>query len=665
MSKRNEKFCPVSLARHFEAPDGYTGNFAWMCGYSADAAFMNDAAFRFTRLTDSSRASQGIISIAIMLDPHNEQLLPAVVPGVLHLPIIDSSRFRLMHAKVALLAFRSEADEMNWLLRLIVSTGNWTRQTVEESLDLVWKIDVSREDLRSERDSRAQDCADIGAAWDLLRWLQRRYDTRGLTAADDALRESRPQSSSELLSKWVGKTKRFAQDVTPRFFDNRRASLLEQLPILIHEQVGSTRRNYLAMASGFYETAKKPGTVPAVLTKIVAELQSQKLIASTPEVAVFVNPQGCQAVASSVSAIKAANWTVRKPSEPTFFSAPRSLHAKFLFSFHYRKNSNLCNSAWLYLGSGNLTGPGFSLKMSKNGGNLEAGVVFGPKNLRWKSRKGVAPELVATNLLPIHDDGEIVYDDHELQPGTDMPEPVLNFAAAPVAAFLWQRVDNVAWLRSSHEMETAFDVIDENDHPCLYEASDGFRWVGAQPQQVLVRWQQDGEHRSAFVPIIDEFGRFAAAALRPLGIDEIWSQLENFPMPPNNGEDDPGGEPDGIFAGQGQSNGATTTSRYPVREMMQLIENIAAKQTAIRQADWLMWCSRLEQTLSCAKKTDSVVEEFRRQKLNPLSPLSQAPFRPDFALDDESKEGQRYTAALESIAKAWEVDQLEPLGGPR
>ena len=39
---------PPSLAQHFDAPDGYQGEFGWVCGFSADAAFMDDAAERFT-----------------------------------------------------------------------------------------------------------------------------------------------------------------------------------------------------------------------------------------------------------------------------------------------------------------------------------------------------------------------------------------------------------------------------------------------------------------------------------------------------------------------------------------------------------------------------------------------------------------------------------------
>ena len=63
---------------------------------------------------------------------------------------MDRKPFRLMHAKVALLGFRSNTDDVErWQLRLIVSTGNWTRATLEDSLDLAWRIDISSADIKS------------------------------------------------------------------------------------------------------------------------------------------------------------------------------------------------------------------------------------------------------------------------------------------------------------------------------------------------------------------------------------------------------------------------------------------------------------------------------------------------------------------------------------
>src|SRR5262249_37524459 len=160
------------------SPDQFTGQFGWLCGYTADAGFLNDAAERFTRQTDKQRAYAGRIVLALMLDPGSSQISVVDAPGVLHLPIQTRQRpFRLLHAKLALLGFRHELDRARWQLRLILSTGNWSRETLEENLDLAWTIEITSRDLIGGLgDDVKQRCADFKAAWNLIEWIRRYFD---------------------------------------------------------------------------------------------------------------------------------------------------------------------------------------------------------------------------------------------------------------------------------------------------------------------------------------------------------------------------------------------------------------------------------------------------------------------------------------------------------
>ena len=94
---------------------------------------------------------------------------------------------------------------------------------------------------------------------------------------------------------------------------------------------------------------------------------------------------------------------------------------------------------------------------------------------------------------------------------------------------------------------------------------------------------------------------------------------------------------------------------------MELIENIATKQTEIHEMDWPSWCNRLQQTLSRAGNSEEV-KAFIELKLNPLSPLWQAPFRPTFAENANSKMGLSYEKTLAEIEKSWEVAHLKVIG---
>ncbi len=664
MSKRDVSYKPLSLAQYFEAPDEFVGCFGWICGYSADSGFLNDAAERFTRRTDNQRAYEGRISIALMLDPSNPQILPIEVPGVLHLPIKERAPFRLLHAKVAILGFRHETDAKQWRLRLIVSTGNWTRDTLETSLDLVWSVELTSEDLKTQADSLAQISADMNSAWNMLKWLQGYFDVRVLHAAGLDRNQSPTETANQLLERWIAKTRRFQASATPQFFDNRKESFLTSLPRMIDADGASSSRNYLAMGSGFYETSSRKDQIPSVLKAIVERLQGEKLLSQKPVVDVFVNPHACQAVAGSLAAMTEANWTIREAAVADFFGqATRTLHAKFLFGASESRNSDLCNSAWVYLGSGNLTGPGFTKRMSRDGGNLEAGVIFRPQRLRWRPSKKSELDDLVTNFLPLQWDSDVSEKSEPLHAGDEFPNPEVNFTAAPVAYFFWREEDGKGWLWADQIPQHPYEVLDENGAHCPRDTEKGIQWLGAKPREVRVWWNENDEHREASLPVIDEYGRIAATTMPKLAIDQAWSQLENFPMPPDDEEIREGEEEKGLGDGKVQITNGSATTNYPVRQMMQLIENIASKQTTVPRVDWPMWCTRLEQCLTQASGS-KVLEEFLKLKINPLSPLKNIAFRPSFAESKKTIEGDRYEEALVRVEKAWQVGSLNILGAP-
>ena len=667
----SESFKSPSLAQHFEAPDNFRGRFGWLCGYSADADFLNDAAERFTRQTQRQRAYEGRIALALMLDPGNPPVRLDETPAVMHLPIKDSNNkpFVLLHAKVAILGFRHESETSRWHLRLIVSTGNWTCETLEKSLDLAWRIDISSEDVNNITDPLRQHCSDIRSAWNLLSWLGNYYDLRALNPLLPGKVDSESDNARKTVMSWIEATSLIAGQTQPRFIDNRKASLFKQLPEMIKLVGSAVRRNYLGMGSGFFENSSDD-SVPSVLKDIVDSLKENQLLTANPEIDVFVNPLSCQAVANSLKALSKAGFTVRPAGQPTdLFVNPllkRSLHAKFIFSANYRENSNYCNSSWLYLGSGNLTGPGFSNKMSVNGENLEAGVIFAPDNLYWGRNKDLAPEQLIFNLLPVQWETDATTLTTPLSAGAEMPERAIQFTAPPVAWMLWLQTDGLSYLKSPGGEKESFEVIDTNEQVCTSDSEGKFLWMFGRPRFATLRWNLNGKPQISAVPVLDEYGRLAATELPQIDLDEAWWQLANFPIPPEDEEllpkddlpaDNPTDPPD--------PNGAASSSseaNYPIRTMMELIENIAAKQTSVSRDDWTAWCTRLEQSLIQAKNSP-VIKSFEALGINSLSPLWEMPFRPVFAENDKTDEGLRYEAVLQRVESAWNFTSLSKIGG--
>ena len=666
MSRNSEILRLPSLAKHFEADKDYTGHFGWLCGYSADALFLDDAVERFTRLTRSQRAHQGRIALAVFLDPGNSPVSLQNAPGVAHLPIIDHANkpFRLLHAKVALLGFRHQENHSQWQLRLLVSTGNWTRQTLEDSLDLVWRIDISSESLSNLDAGVKLDCADIKATWNLLAWVQQLFDTRLLkTSSIGHLSET--MNSLQKVNQWIDACSKNAQG-QPRVFDNRDKSLLFQLPRKV-KACGDVKRNYLAMGSGFYEASTDHGKPPEVPVAIVNAIRGQGLLTTKSGVDIFVNPMACQSIATAVKPLQSCGITIRPAATPLIAfgeGAQRTLHAKFLFSANYRDNSNACTSAWVYLGSGNLTHPGFAKKMSASAGNLEAGVVFAPTPLYWKESKTTQGHEVVTSLLPIQWDDEIG-DATSLSAGSGMEQRDAIYIAPPVAWLTWHEADGVRELRTEEYSITEFEVFDSAGIACL-KTQTGIQWREVQPRQVRIQWQANEQQIESQIPVVDQYGRIAATQLPAIDIDEAWWQLADFPLPPDEdgGDDGDDGCDENEDTDKTKCRSVPTTS-YPIRQMMELVESIAAKQTGIDEMDWVLWCNRLEQTLGQA--ADSASVKYFRDKLglNPLSPLCHQSFRPSFAENSDSESGKLYDETLVRIEKNWNVNKLLPIGGAK
>lgn len=664
---RNPKLTPPSLAQLFAGPeDAWVGRFGWLCGYSADSDFLDLAAELFTRQTAAQRTHVGGIALSIMLDPGNPAISMLEAPGVAHLPILADidRKFALLHAKVALLGFRHRDRAGDWMVRLIVSTGNWTRQTIEESLDLVWFVDVCSSDLQgthSPSEETLHRCADISEASGVLERLATLFDTRLLDTAA-ALRERETGIAITDVSAWIAECEKHARSGVTRLVHNEKRSLLDQLPEGIARAGVEVASNRLAMGSGFYESAVGSSAVPVTLSEIVTRLKKNKLLSANPTVDVFVNPLACQAVAQGAKAMKKANMTIRAAAQPaTIFGdgGVRALHAKFLFGYRARSDSPYCLNAWVYLGSGNLTGPGFQ-RAARQGGNLEVGVIFSTSDLVWSREREFEPQHFVENVLPVHRRDAI--EPGVLIAGGDMPEREGVYLAGPVGWLSWHPIgDDSGELSAGDDVRDPFEVVGVSGEPCTRKVDGNvFLWNGPRPRLVTVRWQAGDRVAVADVPVVDEFGRVAAAALPALELEDAWWQLAGFPQPPGDDIDTGNTDIDGT-PNPAVPRGEHSHARYAAREMMAFIERLAERQTAVAEPDWSAWCCRLEQTL--ALLSDSAgVRAFREMQIDPLAALRVKSFRPTYAEDGARSHGQVYEALLDRIGERWHMARMHPIG---
>lgn len=644
-----------SLLRLFEPPEDHEGLFGWVCGFSADAGFLDAAVERFTRKPASVRARHGQVALGVMLDPFHEPISVLDVPGVVDFPLRASpgEPFRLMHAKVALLGFRAPSSD--WRLRVIVSTGNWTQQTLEASLDLAWCFDVAGEELGDGDETLAQRCADLTMASEILDWLGGHYDR---SLVEHAGLDSETSLAVRELAAWTARCSGHVGAAEPRIFDNRRQPLLNGLLSYLDQHAGSTRRNLLALGSGFFE-AGAVDSVPPVLDKIVGMIDQRGLLTRSASVDIYVNETACQSVATSMKAIELAGWRVRVPARAPVFGAvsARTLHAKFIFSANSRAEA--CTSAWLYLGSGNLTTAGF-LNPAGRTGNFEVGVFLDFPRLLWSAAIGT--QAVET-LVPLqrNDEGCITRDSPPSS-GDPMPPRPSAFVAGPVAFMRWRRGPGDCGVLTAaaggSALPSDLDVLDVGGGPCSREG-DGWLWRGAMPRQAALRWADGLELRS--VPVVDELGRVAAGEAPALDLADLALHLMTFPARSDDSdsdddEDDP--SQDTETPQRRPLKVGRPVASSPVRTMMLQLEEIAQRQTAVSEADWPLWCVRLEEVLIRAAGSEGLAE-FLRFGLDPLEALRIDASRPLYACVRGSMAAVRHDAALARVASTWGLSELQ------
>ncbi|WP_418024074.1 hypothetical protein ACNKFW_05595 [Paracoccus sp. TD-10] len=675
---------PLSLVDHAAPPTDMTGHAGWMCGFSADADFMEAFVERFTGQGRSARADLGRTFIGLCLDRSQVQIPPGEVPGVLHLPARnDAPPYRLMHAKVALLAFRNPTDESKWALRLLVTTGNWTRQTTEDSIDLVWRLDLAAEDVlaRETDDALEQHRTDMAAARDFWRWLRKQYQCRLLEGDAESEKAHKTQGAAFAeLERWTNKLKP-RLNTAPRFIDTRQQALITQLAGRIKTHAGSQRRNNLILGSGFWEGEQASG-LPVVPSTIANTLIEASLLTRSAKITLVVESDKCAALADEhvFDSMRQAGWSLLHPLKVE--GDMRRLHAKFLFSANRQADGKGCASAWVYLGSGNLTRAGF-LAAPSRGGNLEAGVIMAADGLSWESAGTKSRLTPVGHVLPVDWDAHIT-DLSVLTAGDGPPERDTRFIAPPISHLVWTPGETVHFLTVPQgEDATGIVILGPSNQALTPNESGQFLWDGEQPAHVGVgRLDQNDGASTVLVPVLDRYGRLAARPLEPIDLEQAIELLDSFPTVPDGGDtgedEDPPAPPDTRNPPAAAGRPAPD-ARYAIRRTMQLIEAIAERQTMVPKADWTSWTQRLQCVLTQlgtlpkhgkfgqrahhdkGPTRGALVEALLPLKINPLSCLREPPFLPDY-VKRGSTEFLALDEALSAAEANWDVTKFDGLG---
>jgi hypothetical protein len=503
------------------------------------------------------------------------------------------------------------------MLRLVVSTGNWTHDPLTGSLDLFW-IAEWRSDVPDP-----QAVSDICAAAAMFGWLRQRFDTSvleidtGHGSADRRLQEAIDDLPGRALPP-------------PRFLDSRdeplnlqvvRAVALQNLPA----------RKWVIMGSGYFETGEDADA--GVLAKFVQSLRDARIATKSCGVDVVLNPDACQGLAHQAEVLSKLGWTLRPPINRERPGA--KLHAKFIFS---ASGDVRCRNSWCYIGSGNLSGVGFT-KAARQRGNLEAGVVFSPgEPLTWEGRD----ENALGTRLPV-DFGEET-EPHKLSFGEPYLAPGPGAEPPPVSYLRWAdgRLMLPEGVADEHDLTVAMPDGSWAPLPAEFPDAPAVATLGPSGAQV---------------PVLAD-GGFVVPPLSPMRVEDVLHAMPHFPLrPPEETDPDPAtGIPDPESLGTaGQRDGG----EYPTRRMMRLIVGLAERQARVEPREWERWVNQIEDMLMAITTSEaSIIDSMRKVGIDPLSALLQPEHLPRAI---SVKGAAMLRDAVARLRSAWSLEACAPL----
>lgn len=639
------------------------GIHALLCAYSADESFLRLALDRFTGVGPQSRLARGSVDATLMLDPNHMVFEAQVVLGLrqLHPRPMESRpvRFDQMHAKVALLAFgKCRAGDPDHF-RIVVSTGNWTEASAKRLIEMVWHLDIpaGSKDVMDRRDLHA--CAAF------FETLMGCYQIEPAVAGKARL----------LLQQCLRRGMPAGPRTSTRFNSNLPLRGSEDARSMLHRFTAEAMkdggvRNLLICGSGFYEQDTKSNGAPKVIGILTTDLLKKNLVQPGFETCVVLNPENGGQVARYFRHAKAPDLSLYRPKDPASGAnaARTQLHAKFCYIGKLRGERLTCGL--LYMGSGNLTFPGFVWRPALAGsdahdhggpGNVETGVFIrtdaedgGGTINTWSKLQSLLP---MGNRLKPDEVRTQQQDDAEEEEFLPASKP-----APPIAAFTLNPGNSLTVHWSLDRKASAPVEVDIPDRGPI-SIPEGAELVALETA-IIAQWltvRTDGvEWR---IPCMGASGDFHRCASRQSTFRAWLDELADFPGSWNDpAGDDPDEDGDDGWAISSLAHNRTEDAfreidrNFPAHAAAMLIESIAQQNGNVPEDRMEDYLAHLHRAL-----TDSVppgfLEEWKKIGINFLAPLlSREGFAPEW------KDLRAYEQLLKDLMDKWGFGQFPALG---
>lgn len=626
----------------FAPPANKVGTHMLICGLSADTETLERAVAAFTGESTVERAATGLLRALLMLDASAPMLGPRAVPGMLQLAPSQVAQWQaqttLMHAKVALLGFADEKFAEPDAFRLIVSTGNWTRESWGNGaqIDMFWSTDYHLDPATVDAHARS----DVAAALHFFDRLMPALYPRSTAFL------STERLAMDWLPAWKRLLPRRGKREATRFVDSLETPLIDQIESAFPTEGVST----LVAGSGFWEqeTAGAAGK-PEVLVRLDdLHVRGKRYLVSNPSQSGAL-ARWVHASRRTAGSGKIGNWTLCMPADPLQSRdgvGRTRLHGKYIagLSRVAQASNDQGTMTFLYLGSGNLSRAGLLSRArlgtptarARSVGNVEAGVlVTGAHRVGNVWRALACGDIMSADEIESMEagDGEPIL--------TPRPPPPVLFAKAASGMLQLLHSGDIP-VDLQVRLDATADWIDVRaGHPvALADAPPPVIWVRVH----AASGQEDAEIHE--VPVLTQDGILCRQAPNQLGIDDALDALAAFPASPRYLPDPGSPQP------QGQRQAPSSTARrYPLKFLAALIEVIAHRHSLLKQEQCLVWLSQLR-FLLLEQVTEADRAAVRLAGIDLFPALLQPGFAPSW-LETDSYLDQAYRSLVLDLRRAW------------
>ena len=625
----------------------FFGTHMLICGLSADAETLERIVSVFTGENKVQRAESGLLRSLLMLDASARLLSPLAVPGMLQLAPCAaadwSAQTSLMHAKVALMGFAKSRFAAPTTFRLVVSTGNWTRESwgSGSQIDMYWSTTC---DLLTFPTATTQPLADIRAALAFFEQIM-----SALYPQSTAFLQQLPLAM-KWLEIWKERVGTGTVGQSANFIHSLKRSLFDQ----VKKRFPQTGITTLVAGSGFFEQAPKgEASKPEVLAKLeeLGHPGTRYLVSNVDQAG---------AVASWIgSNLKKAGrgyldgWTLCAPADPLQSKqglARTFLHAKFIAGLKRvsAKRNDTGTLGALYLGSGNLSRAGFlsSAKLvtgsprKQSPGNVEAGIFMDD-------------EMAIVQVWRVLACGEVLTaaDVEAMIPGGG--EPIFVPRDPPPILFARIQGERLHLVRSTNQsvalnLKTS-GVGDWLDIDATQEAIDFIS--ESVPPIVWVRLPATQTRLTPEIyeiPVFSEGGELCRQLPSELNVDDVLDALLAFPAPPPYLPD-----PEQVEGRSGDhaKTASSSARHYPLRLLAALIEAIGQRNYALTKEQFPFWLSQLR-VLLLQQVSDVDRQAVRSAGVDLFPALDLPGFSPPW-LEHDPELKATYQSLIAEIQQAW------------